>query len=179
MTARLSLALVAAAALFADGGALAQSSPPDACAGLPTQAEEIACLRGALQESRAAQARERDAAPVPQDPPSVAVQQDPATPRSRVPEQMGAEQVRATQRDPGPAPERLHALATLVKTDHLGLVTLRLDNGQVWQQAEARGVPLRLGRDRAYPVEISASGFGGYRMNFTDFERQIVVTRRQ
>jgi hypothetical protein len=181
-------AAIALTGLASAGGASAQGPAADACAGLPTQAEEIACLRGALQESRAALAREREAgADTPVSPPAVqaAARQGAAPavrPSARAPEQLGAEQVANSRREAAvaePARESLMALAQAVRTDHLGQVTLRLDNGQVWQQAEARGVPLRLRADRQYPVEISASGFGGYRMHFTDMDRRIVVRRLQ
>lgn len=178
---------VALAGLASAGGASAQGTVADACAGLPTQAEEIACLRGALQESRAALARERGAsADVPVPPPATQAARQSGTPSvrpsARAPEQLGAEQVASARREAAaaePARESLMALAQAMRTDHLGLVTLRLDNGQVWQQAEARGVPLRLRADRQYPVEINPSGFGGYRMHFTDMGRQIVVRRLQ
>lgn len=177
----------------------AQQGVADVCAGMATPAEEIACLRGALAESRANRARTREdgiaagppvANPIaPAAPPAPeVVQQRQALPPAAVParqaEQLGAEQVAVARREPrarAPKPEqdRMQALAAAVRTDHLGLVTLRLDNGQIWQQAEARGVPLRLRDDRQYPVEISPSGFGGYRMQFTDLGRQIVVKRLQ
>lgn len=180
------VAAIAIAGLASAGEASAQGPAGDACSGLPTQAEEIACLRGALQESRAALARERAPGgepqiPVPPAPPQ-AVHQRRDAPAVRTPEQLGAEQVasaRRTAAEAEPARERMRAVAQAVKTDHLGLVTLRLDNGQVWQQAEARGVPLRLRADHQYQVEISPSGFGGYRMHFTDTGRQIVVKRLQ
>jgi hypothetical protein len=174
------LAVTALAGVAGIGPAQAQSPAADVCAGLATQAEEIACLRGALQESRAALAHERGpSAPppaTPAAPPQVAPQGQAA------PEQLGAEQVASSRRPPAeaqPEREQVQAVAQAVRTDHLGLVTLRLDNGQVWQQAETRGVPLRLRADRQYPVEISPSGFGGYRMHFTDTGRQIVVRRLQ
>lgn len=162
-------------------GVLAQSPTADACTGLATQSEEIACLRGALQESRAAQARATQTAPqTPVTPaPSVAPQRS-TTPTTTTWD-LGAEQVTASRKsvDVRPEPQRLRAVATAVSTNYLGLVTLQLDNGQIWQQAEGRGVPLRLKTDRTYPVEISPSGFGGYRMSFGDSGREIVVTRLQ
>lgn len=177
------VAAIAMAGLAYAGEVSAQQPVGDACAGLPTPAEEIACLRGALQESRAALARERTPSGEPQPQPQTqAVQQQRIAPATRTPEQLGAEQVASARRvaaEAQPAKERVRAVAQAVKTDHLGLVTLRLDNGQVWQQTEARGVPLRLRADQPYPVEISASGFGGYRMQFTDTGRQIVVKRLQ
>lgn len=170
------------AGLAVGKGALAQSPAADACTGLATQAEEIACLRGALQESRAAQARAAQPAPqIPASPPPAVAPQALIAPPTTT-RDLGAEQVAATRSGPteaNPEPQRLRAVATAVRVNHLGLVTLRLDNGQVWQQAEGRGVPLRLKVDRTYPVEISPSGFGGYRMSFTDTGRQIVVTRLQ
>jgi hypothetical protein len=174
------VAATALAGLAHSGAAQAQSPAADVCAGLATQAEEIACLRGALQESRAAVARERK----PSGPPSATPAAPPhaAELRQVAPEQLGAEQVASSRRPPAetqPEQEQVRAVAEAVRTDHLGLVTLRLDNGQVWQQAEARGVPLRLRADRQYAVEISPSGFGGYRMHFTDTGRQIVVRRLQ
>jgi hypothetical protein len=104
-----------------------------------------------LQESRAALAREREAgADTPVSPPAVqaAARQGAAPavrPSARAPEQLGAEQVANSRREAAvaePARESLMALAQAVRTDHLGQVTLRLDNGQVWQQAEARGAQI-------------------------------------
>jgi hypothetical protein len=64
-------------------------------------------------------------------------------------------------------------------SDAQGLLTLQLNNGQVWRQTEQAGIPLSLRRGRTYPVEISGSGFGGYRMRFENNGRVIVVRRLQ
>lgn len=181
------LSIAAAIALVGPacaGAAMAQDAAADPCQGL-AQAEEIACLRGALQASRAVPPQvenfREDSEAAPQSAAPTAPQATPQAPETaeRPGDRLGREQVTASRREErkAPAPPRLQADAAAIRTDHLGLVTLRLDNGQVWQQTEARGVPLRLGADRSYRVEISPSGFGGYRMNFTEMGRQIVVRR--
>ena len=148
--------------------AVAQNANAEQCSGTSSPAEEIACLRRALAKSQA-QAGTRDR-------PAAQTQPSPAA----APAGLGAEQVAVSHpasRAAEPSRPQMTAIATPVAADHLGLITLRLENGQLWRQTESGGTPLRLADGRPYPVEIAASGFGGYRMRFPEIGRQIVVKR--
>lgn len=183
----LTIAASALAGLAAAANAQS-SSAADVCKGMPTPAEEIACLRGALEESRSALSRERGGSvAAPPAAPEVVQQRQSApaavpTAPARAAERLGQEQVAGARREarpPEPEPDRIRALASAVQTDPRGFITLQLDNGQVWRQSEKPDVPLQLRQDRQYPVEIRSSGFGGYRMRFTEIGRQIAVRRVQ
>jgi hypothetical protein len=160
--------------------AAAQIATTADCARMPNSTEEIACLRHALEQSREALRGKRDEDskhPAPEleqpvDSP-VAASQQAARPG------LGAEQVRtgAAHREPQQRLRRVSATVTRTSTDARGLLTLQLDNGQIWQQAEKSGVPLLLRPDGHYSIEISGSGFGGYRMHFSDSGRMLVVRR--
>jgi len=78
-----------------------------------------------------------------------------------------------------PAEQSARAIVVASSRGPQGLLTLQLDNRQVWRQTEQTGIPLSLRRGRTYPVEISGSGFGGYRMRFENNGRVIVVRRLQ
>ena len=172
----------AIASWLTDGGpAFAESAATDQCVGLPSSAVEVACLRRALDASRAALARAQGgSAPHPSSEPRPGGAPSKAAAAMPQPAGLGAEQVarRPSDNDAGKQRRaRLMAMAAPVATDHLGLFTLQLENGQVWRQTESAGTPLRLANGKRYPVEIAASGFGGYRMRFPGIGRQIVVKR--
>lgn len=186
VTARPAHALVLLLLLGAAPPASAQA-PAVRCEGLPSLAEEVACLRKALKTSEAAlsQARGRPGAEgarvdaIQPRAPAVATSSLPAATREALPSRLGQEQVAAARpttqsRDQG---ERVSTTVTPVAVDHLGLFTVQLENGDVWRQVESPGTPLRLIEGRRYPVEIAASGFGGYRMRFPQIGRQIIVKR--
>lgn len=168
--------------------AIAQSATPGIassadCARQPSKDQEIACLRQALEQSR--RALEGNAAtPVDHSPaapveaPAAAATPSPAIP-ARPPE-LGAEQVVTRSRDRSaakPPSKVLRAVVVHATADARGVLTLGLDNGQVWREKEQPSVPLRLDERGTYPVEISRSGFGGYRMRFPERNRTIVVER--
>jgi hypothetical protein len=167
------LPLLAALALAIGAPAVAQTSnsadaaPP--CTGLPNPADEIACLRALLGP---APAPPQPAAPQPEPEPE---------PEPEPGSALGAEQVAARQPAPvgtRPAePTGVTALVVEARKDARGLLVMLLDNGQIWRQDESLAIPLRLDAQGRTPVEISRSGFGGYRMDFPEFDRRIVVSR--
>jgi hypothetical protein len=66
---------------------------------------------------------------------------------------------------------------TDVRTDLRGLLVMQLDNGQIWRQDESVGGPIQLSENQQVGVEITRSGFGGYRMRFPELGRRIAVSR--
>ena len=184
---RIAVAWIAALAL----GALPQAASAqtrdgpiatsDDCAGMSSKDAEIACLRRALQESERALRGGRvtnENSQVPRAEASPSVRSAASAP-AHGSKSLGAEQVadRAERPKLRQTGQRISASVTGSSADHLGLLTLTLDNGQVWQQTEASGIPMRLRKSTRYPVEIRGSGFGGYRMSFTGRGRVLVVKR--
>ena len=135
------------------------------CASLTSAEEEIACLRAALEMR---EARDRGETTLSVSQPSEVVHSSP---------NFGQEQV--APRHPDPSNNSTQTLlATVVATqrDHRGRLTVRLDNGQTWQQAEASAIPLRL-QAGSSEIEITRSGFGGYRLRVPALGRRIAVRR--
>jgi hypothetical protein len=138
---------------------------------MPSLVDEVACLRRELAEREQA----------PQDSPSPVVSEPTSPPpvaSNAVPRTMGAEQV-ASARAPRPSTEAetVRAVVVAASDDPRGLLTVQLDNGQAWQQTERTGVPLRASWVESKQVEISRSGFGGYRLRFPEKGRQFAVRR--
>jgi hypothetical protein len=158
------------------------------CAREPSKDLEIACLRQALEQSshaletHGAKPGGEDAA-TPTATPAPATTPAPAAPpvaSAERPTELGVEQVEARNgrnKASKASPELLQVRVVGVTADRRGLLTLRLDNGQVWRETELPGIPLRLDENTTYPAEISRSGFGGYRMKFPGKNRKIVVKR--
>jgi len=153
------------------------------CAGKPSKDAEITCLRDALERSR--RALEGDATPLPQHPTDVEEARAPTRP-SPAPApaargaELGTEQLKARQKPPKATPAESTAFSVVVAdatTDARGIVTLRLENGQVWREKEQPDVPVRLEPNTRYQAELSRSGFGGYRLRILDKNRTIVVER--
>ncbi len=180
--------VVRLAGLLACGLMLAGLSQPlaaQATAGIATAddcaqrgpEEELRCLRAALEAREALDqpARAPERAPVRAEGDTETVM--PPAPRRVATAELGAEQVEGGRpaRD-ADADRPLIARVTQSQADHLGRLTMRLDNGQTWQQAEPSAVPLRL-RGNLDPVEISRSGFGGYRARLPELGRRIAVRR--
>ena len=158
-------------ALKAQTGAEAGIATTSDCARRASPQEELACLRGALAARETLDWAERGA-----DPSREVASPQPA---AIAPTQLGAEQV-ADLRPGRDDREEAPMLATVShsQVDHLGRLTIRLNNGQTWQQAEPRAVPLRL-EDGVEQVEISHSGFGGYRLRLPESGRRFAVRRVQ
>lgn len=143
---------------------------PEDCATLPSQDQELACLRDALRASRQLLSGRQDAV----------ADRGPAEAQSTPwPEEMDGEQVvRRENRQSAERPRGREAIVTQVassSTDHLGRLTVKLENGQIWQQAEPSALPLRPREGQR--VEITRSGFGGYRMRFSDLGRLVPARR--
>ena len=141
----------------------------DECAGMASAAEEIACLREALERSRravgettsggesAADTPAEPEAPLPQARPSTAAVAPPPQP------ELGAEQTAARDADrPNPRreAESIRARIASASAGPRGMLTFHLDNGQLWQQVDRTGVPVRIEEDKEYAVEITRSRFG-------------------
>mgnify|MGYP001382677280 CR=1 FL=1 len=181
------LGLIAPAALaLVPNAASAQAgiASEEECARAPSPEEELACLRGALAASRRALAEANGADPTP--PPAqqqrrevVAAPSAPAPVRAPTPN-LGQEQVARAEpeRRAEAAPvEAVTATVTDVRQDVRGLLVMQLDNGQIWRQDESIGGPIRLAENQRASVEITRSGFGGYRMRFPELGRRIAVSR--
>ena len=182
------LALAAAIAAATPPVPVMAQSAPDECAGMANAAEEIACLREALEQSRRAQGattpgaeRTRDIptqpeAPLPQRQPRAAVE----TPSSQ--RELGAEQMAARNAErsaPQREAESIRARIASASAGPRGMLTFQLDNGQLWQQVDRTAVPVRIEEDKKYAVEITRSGFGGYRLRFADSGKIVAVRRLQ
>lgn len=188
-TLRAGLVLLALLPVGAASSAQAQVAPGDECAASPTPAEEIACLRRALKAkndalaARAPKAPERKAdrpiaAAVPVAPTAPAA----APAMARASEDIGREQMPNSHRVEEVKANKeagLQALVVAAREDREGLFRISLGNGQVWKQVERPSVQIIVQDGRQYPVEITKSGFGGYRMFFADLRRTIVVKRLQ
>lgn len=171
------------AVLAAPTPALAQQAVIERCRAMPTDAERIACLEGALavMGERGGEAQDRGGFRIPffggddEEPAPVAAPQSAA-------QELGAEQVAvregtfddAEARDAAP---RVTASISRAETDPYGNLVVQLDNGQVWRQLEREAIPVNVDMDEAQPVEITGSGFGGYRMRLLTPGRRIVVER--
>jgi len=185
VTFRLHLAAAAllAVALTAPARAQTRIAPEDECARAPSTEEEVTCLRQALAASReASRPAEPEATREPERPrprrESITVRATdtlPALPRIA----LGEEQLpHARQADAaGGKSEVMQARVTDFRTDGRGLLVMQLDNGQVWRQDETLGRPIRLDQGQRVGVEITRSGFGGYRMRFPDLRQRIAVSR--
>lgn len=175
--------------------------PVDECAGKASQAEEIACLRRALAASRGSATPDQAGIPAPargkaataptpapkrdarvaQKPeqravPAPAPAPRPAAQASAV-ANMGAEQLAGPRRKDAEAKPAMQAVVVASEEDHEGLLMLHLDSGQRWKQVERPSLQIIVKKGNNYPVEISRSGFGGYRMYFPNMHRTIVVKR--
>jgi hypothetical protein len=170
-------------AMAAPQAASAQEAAIAACRATPSDAERIACLEDALREASSGVR-----IPIPfvgggGDRPADAAPPAPAASNSPAAESMGAEQVAVREGtfddgdDNDDAALRMNATISILQTDPRGLLVMQLDNGQVWRQTESVGVPIRLDMDDPQPVEISTSGFGGYRMQLLGPDRRIIVER--
>lgn len=187
-----SLALLALLPVPTAGHAQSQSAPGDECAASAAPADEIACLRRALKEKTDALAARSGRPPErkPEPAPPVRAQADPMPPAApvaqpvrrespvvaRAEQDLGREQLPGTPRE---AETGLQALVVSAQEDREGLFRIALGNGQVWKQVERPSVQIIVKGGRQYPVEITKSGFGGYRMYFNDLRRTIVVKRLQ
>lgn len=190
-----SLGLIAPAVLMltpGSAGAQAGVASEEECARASSPEEEVACLREALAASRRALAEANGAEPLP--PPSQPAQPQgrevataPAAPSAAPPRsaaapsaELGREQVARAQPERERVPDSSEALLAKVvdvRPDARGLLVMQLDNGQIWRQDESVGGPIRLGENQRVGVEITRSGFGGYRMRFPELGRRIVVSR--
>jgi hypothetical protein len=178
--------LAIGAAMAAPQAASAQEAAIEACRATPSDAERIACLEDALREASSGVR-----IPIPfvgggGDRPADAAPPAPAASNSPPAESMGAEQVAVREGtfdddddddDNDDAALRMNATIAVLQTDSRGLLVMQLDNGQVWRQTESVGVPILLDMDDPQPVEISTSGFGGYRMQLLGPDRRIIVER--
>jgi len=158
--------------------ASAQALPEDECARLENPEAEIICLRAALAATRQAQQSANtnfDAAKTGDAP----ARAPSAAPDRQA--ELGSEQLAGAafvQRSPD---DRESVASTIVdfRLDRNGRLIMQLANGQIWRQVESLAVPIRLDADGNVGVEITRSGFGGYRMTFPEMNRRISVSRER
>ena len=171
----------------------AQTLPEDECARLEDPEAEIICLRAALAATRQAQPAEVRPQPVETAPaisqsPSVRRGSEGTLPATVSPSErsapvstpeLGREQVARPAGAPRPAsdPEVLVDRISDFRADRNGALIMQLENGQIWRQVENIDLPLRLNEGEQTQVEITRSGFGGYRMHFPAMNRTISVSR--
>lgn len=188
-TARFSLAI--GLAIVASSVA-AQTLPEDECARLADAEAEIICLRAALAATRQAQAVEEpkpiEAARANSQSSSAESTSEgahlgavPATAQpapAPLPE-LGREQIARADGAPRAArdPEVLVDRVSDFRRDRSGALIMQLENGQIWRQVENVDLPLRLEEGERPQVEVTRSGFGGYRMHFPAMNRTVSVSR--
>lgn len=171
----------------------AQTLPEDECARLKDAEAEVICLRAALAATRQAQPAEVHPQPVETAPAvsqsssarpvSVETRQATTSPSERAaldstPE-LGREQIARSAVAPRPAsdPEAMVDRISDFRADRNGALIMQLESGQIWRQVENVDLPLRLDEGERVQVEITRSGFGGYRMHFPTTNRTISVSR--
>lgn len=180
--------LLLACSAIASLPAAAQSLPEDECARLEDPEAEVTCLRAVLAATRQAQQGasvegNRGAsslapavpARVPATVGTTPVRQAPAAP------ELGSEQLAGAafaERDPADQ-EMVVSTVTDFRTDRNDRLIMQLENGQIWRQVESVAIPVRFAPEDRVRVEITRSGFGGYRMNFPDLDRRISVSRER
>ena len=197
----IAIAAAAFAVAAADAQAQAEAQTPAAeqsredCDDAPTPEAEIACLRQALSESRAALARTGAAvapatsAPVQSvettPPPDLAPAQPSRPdlpqilpPRPTATAELGAEQVAEQQgEDREDEADLVRASVVASERVHPDRLQVELDNGQVWRQLESDTQKIHLGGAGSVPVEMWGSRFGGYRMRLVESGRALKVER--
>ncbi len=191
-TVSLAALIGACAAASAGAPAAAQQSAIDHCRAMASDAERIACLEEALMSGEGGE-EDGGGFRLPSIPffggdDDEAGETAPAAPahvQSAAPEaeQFGAEQVavrnnesRQLEEEKGPEPALLSSI-TRAEEDPRGFLVVQLDNGQVWRQTEKVTFLLTPRRALRQGVEITRSGFGGYRMQLSETGREIKVER--
>jgi hypothetical protein len=187
-------AFILACSVLASLPATGQTLPEDECARLDDPEAEITCLRAALAATRQAQQAPQPAvpatpgaAPANQAVPAAAAAaaavaaEQTAAPSARPEPDLGSEQLaRATSVERVEEDqERLVSTVSDFRTDRNGRLIMQLENGQIWRQVESVAVPVRFNAEDRVRVEITRSGFGGYRMSFPDLDRRISVSRER
>jgi hypothetical protein len=198
-----SLLIAIAAAAFAAAAAdtQAQAQAPavgqsgEDCGDAPSPEAEIACLRQALSESRAALARTGPSVPpatsAPAQSPETAPPANPAPaqpsrpdlpqiapPRPAAAAELGAEQVAEQQgEDREDEADLVRASVVASERVHPDRLQVELDNGQVWRQIESDSQKIYLGGSDPVAIEMWGSRFGGYRMRLVESGRALKVER--
>lgn len=186
--------------------AQARQSAKEACRAMTSDADRIACLEDALDAATGASVPEAAVAPEPaiepaqrdgfrltvpfvggrRDAPEPPVSPAAGTAAATAAEtevgtiaSFGAEQIAPPVAQQREAPRSLTAAIAALRTDLRGRLLIELDNGQLWRQTELEEFPVEVDMNRAQPVEIVASRFGGYRMQLLAIDRRIKVERVQ
>lgn len=163
--------------------AAAQALPEDQCAQLEDPEAEIVCLRAALaatRQARPAEAEPRAVEPARAGAPAAAATVAPsARAGAGAAAELGREQVARAADAPRPASDSEALVERIAdfRTDRTGALIMQLENGQIWRQVEDVDLPLRLDSGERPEVEITRSGFGGYRMHFPAMNRTVSVAR--
>ena len=182
---RLSRLSVAIGLAISASSLAAQTLPEDECARLEDPEAEIVCLRAALAATRQAQptfeavpAQSSSGRPAFEGALSATVSSSERPAPVSTPE-LGREQVARPAGAPRPAsdPEAFVDRISDFRADRNGALIMQLESGQIWRQVENVDLPLRLDEGQRAQVEITRSGFGGYRMHFPAMNRTIGVSR--
>ncbi|TIX51968.1 hypothetical protein [Alteraurantiacibacter aquimixticola] len=163
------LAIAAALLLTAGSPAGVLHAQDMPCTGLASEAAEIACLRALLAEQG-----QGEAPPAPEPEPAPVERKELGA--EQLPSQAPQAEIARREREERKS-EAVSAVITDTRLDRRGLLVMQLDNGQIWRQDEDLGLPTGFARDGRTAVTISRSGFGGYRMEFPEEGRRMVVSR--
>lgn len=197
---RTKIALIGRTAQFSLGIGLAiaasavaaQRLPEDECARLKDAEAEIICLRAALAATRQAQPGEEpkpietaransqsSSAESNSEEPLAGVLPSAGQPARALLPELGREQIAGADGAPRPArdPEVLVDRISDFRRDRTGALIMQLESGQIWRQVENVDLPLRLDEGERPQVEVTRSGFGGYRMHFPAMNRTVSVSR--
>ena len=169
-------AACAGAALFAANAAAQTTDPIAYCASTAENAEQrISCLETAIRELRGDSDVATNAAASTNAAEEAAA--DAAEP------ELGAEQVaRRTENTADKKKKRgqQKTVAAVASFEYgrNGLLTLTLDNGQVWRQTSAAGgrTPF-LSNKRTYTAEVKKGAVSGYRLVIRELRRSLQVER--
>lgn len=180
-------ALLAGAALFAANAAAETADPIAYCASTAENTEQhISCLETAIRQLRADSGAAADApiAVKGATPPAGAntIAAEEAVADAAEPE-LGAEQVARRVEKPADKKEKqrkqkIIAAVASFEYGRNGLLTLTLDNGQVWRQTDAGGgrTPF-LSKKRTYTAEVKKGAVSGYRLIIRELQRSLQVER--
>lgn len=180
--------ILLAAFLTSASAVHAQSSKADAavdaalaCRGIADSAARLACLdkaTAAIAETRIIREDAADAAAAPSDADAAATkaaQQAPTT------DDFGKEQLKEVRRARSAEHESRRLTATIVEArfNPYKVVTVTLDNGQVWRQLNSDDEKLFLKDGKLYTVGIKRGVMGNYLMTVNEAKRTIRVRRIQ
>ena len=152
-----------------------------------TDADRIACLEGAIVSlaGKKSGKKEKQAATEPATLPAAA-DGAPTIADASEPAGLGAEQVKARQRDRSDAEredkekkprEVANVRITEVVYSRAGKALFFMEDGQIWREVDKDDHGRRVSTKKQYSAEITQSMFGGYRMKIDGVVRMFAVER--